>query len=101
MATMKKSATPPRPAGDKVKISPSVKVILKQVGQLDAGSKQVLMQNIRAANKPTAATAKALKAANKPAPRTPSGSMKRVPNRGGGRMRIGGAGGLNINDLNR
>ena len=105
MATMKKSATPPRPTGDKVKISPSVKVILKQVGQLDAGSKQVLMQNIRAAAKPTAAeiksVGKALKAANKPAPRTPSGSMKRVPNRGGGRMRIGGAGGLNINDLNR
>jgi hypothetical protein len=76
MATMKKSATPPRPAGDKVKISPSVKVILKQVGQLNAGAKQVLMQNIRATNKPTAsetkAVSKALKAANKPTNKTGS-----------------------------
>ena len=76
MATMKKSATPPRPAGDKVKISPSVKVILKQVGQLDTGAKKVLMQNIRAVAKPTAAeiksVGKALKAANKPTNKTGS-----------------------------
>ena len=32
---------------------------------------------------------------------TKGSKMKPVPNRGGGRMRIGGAGGLNINDLNR
>jgi hypothetical protein len=70
MATIKKS-TPPRPAGDKVKISPNVKVILKQVGKLDANAKQVLMQNIRAANKVSAAEAKANAAALKAANKTP------------------------------
>ena len=60
---------------------------------------------LKAANKPTKGKAditkgELYKARNAKEVKVRSG-MKPVPNRGSGRMRITGAGGLNINDLNR
>jgi N-acetyl-beta-hexosaminidase len=101
-----KKTTPPRPAGDKIKISPNVKVILKQIGQLDAGSKQVLMQNIRAAGK-AAVDAKALKAANQKTKALKSktnvtrGQISKMSPMRSGRVRGGGAGGLGTTDIFR
>jgi hypothetical protein len=111
-AVAKKVAPSPKPTPPRVsvKVSPSVRVVGAKGNlvneKLKSGADKAKAENARSIAK-AAANKKALKAANKPGPRTKSGAkMKPVPSRGGrlGRLRMGGGGSggyFNINDMNK